>query len=105
AGEVVGEGAGGSHRCAEGFFVGSVQQRSKRKIIPRSRARYAPAPIKNPPRQASGVDTQCPALAACEIHERKVSRRRTRKPVLGADRLEIGQSGMIARQQKVVAVI
>ena len=103
--ETLVERAGAFHGFAHGFFAGGVQQPCKRKVIARGRARHAPVAIKNPPWHTPTVDAQRPALAACKIDEGKLGRRRTVKPARGADRLEIGQRGMIAREQKVIAVV
>ena len=65
----------------------------------------APAAIEDPPRQAPGIDAHRPSLAACEIRKRELGSRRAGKPSSRSDRIEIGQCGMIGRQQQMIAIV
>jgi len=77
----------------------------KRALVAGAGSGHAAALIENPPRQRTCVDAQRPSLAAGEVHEREFGRRRTGKPPFGADGREIGERGVIGREQEVIAVI
>ena len=81
------------------------QQPRQRQIVERAGARHAPRWIENPQRQAAVVEAQRPALAACEIDEGKLRRRRTDQLLLGADAAQIVERGAIAGQQQMIAVV
>ena len=69
------ERARAGHDLADGLVGGRPQQPRERQIVARARARHAPGPVENPPRQAARIDPQRPALAARRDRRRRSRRR------------------------------
>lgn len=81
------------------------EQRRHRRIVERTRSRYAPAGIEDPKRNAAVVEAQHPAFAARQVDEGEFSGRGTGQPMFGADAAQIFERRAIAREDQVIAVV
>ena len=90
---------------ADRFAGSGAQEPRQRQIIEHARSRHAPLGIENPPRQPAVVEAQRPALAARQIDEREFGMGRADQPVRGADVAQISERGMVAGEQKMIAVV
>src|SRR5262249_33795405 len=90
---------------ADPVLGSGIQKSQECEIIESARARNAPGWRKDPPWQPAVVEPQLPALPSRQIGKGERAFLRAYQLLFGADRLEKGDGGMIARKKQMMAIV